>query len=86
MKILITGVNGLLGRSLASLLVEDGHSVFGISHNRIQNKINEVEYLYLDLSQNWSTDKLPRDFDVIIHLAQSSKFRNFPENALDVLM
>ena len=84
MKILITGVNGLLGRSLASLLVEDGHSVFGISHNRIQNKINEVEYLYLDLSQNWSTDKLPRDFDVIIHLAQSSKFRNFPENALDV--
>ena len=40
--------------------------------------------MYLDLSQNWSTDKLPRDFDVIIHLAQSSKFRNFPENALDV--
>ncbi len=84
MNILITGVNGLLGRSLANLLVKDGHSVFGISHVKISNKIDEVEYLYLDLSQDWSTDKLPKEIDVIIHLAQSSKFRNFPENALDV--
>ena len=84
MKILITGINGLLGRSLANLLVKDEHSVYGISHVDIKNKIRQVEYLNIDLSKNWSTNKLPNEIDVIVHLAQSSKFRSFPENALDV--
>jgi UDP-glucose 4-epimerase len=84
LKILITGINGLLGRSLANILVKDEHSVYGISHVEIKNKIKHVEYLNIDLSKNWSTNELPKEIDVIVHLAQSSKFRSFPENALDV--
>jgi nucleoside-diphosphate-sugar epimerase len=38
----------------------------------------------MDLSSAWSEDKLPSSCDVIIHLAQSPHFRDFPNSALDV--
>ena len=36
------------------------------------------------MSTQWNTSILPNDIDVIIHLAQSSKFRDFPSEAEDI--
>ena len=46
--------------------------------------LKNVEYLYIDLSTQWNTSILPNDIDIIIHLAQSSKFRDFPSEAEDI--
>ena len=84
MNILLTGVNGLLGNSLARLLVKKNHKVYGITRCEKDEKIKKVNYVRLDFSKRWSFKDLPEKLDTIIHLAQSNKFRNFPDEANDV--
>lgn len=84
MNILLTGVNGLLGNSLARLLVKKNHKVYGITRCESDEKIKKVKYVRLDFSKRWSFKDLPEKLDTIIHLAQSNKFRNFPDEANDV--
>lgn len=82
--ILVTGASGLLGRGVCRQLMRQNCSVTSVLH------IDSLSYSYcqrcvtLDLSSNWESDRLPADVDAIIHLAQSSKFRDFPDSALDV--
>lgn len=83
MKILVTGANGLLGRETLKSL-KKYHEVHAIVHNLPQDKLNNVTYYEIDLSSDWSTGVLPASIDTVIHLAQSSHFRNFPEKALNV--
>lgn len=40
-----------------------------------------IKTLNIDLSKDWSDKELPEKMDIIIHLAQSANFRNFPESA-----
>ena len=79
--ILITGCNGLIGEALIEKL-QDGtlFQLYGISRSA-NIKVSTFE---LDLSREWSDDILPKKIDVVIHLAQSEKFRDFPESAIDV--
>jgi UDP-glucose 4-epimerase len=49
------------------------HPVLGATHT-----------LKLDLGQQWSTADLPSGVDVVVHLAQSEHYREFPEQAQDV--
>ncbi len=80
-NILITGYNGLIGKTLASQLKTAGSfNVFGLG--RSEN--NNVKVLTIDLSKDWSDAALPKEMDVIIHLAQSEKFREFPESSVEV--
>lgn len=81
--ILITGANGLLGRNLLARLIES-HEVHALVHVPPLNPIPGVKYHPIDLAREWSIDELPPHMDSVIHLAQSSQFRNFPESALDV--
>lgn len=83
-RILVTGANGLLGRNLTNRLITQGYNVFAVTKVPPKNPIEGVEYIPIDLSTNWSLKILPEKIDKIIHLAQSHKFRDFPENALDV--
>ena len=79
--ILITGCNGLIGDALVEQL-QDGtlFQLYGISRS-----LNKKESTFvLDLSTNWSDDILPKKIDIVIHLAQSEKFRDFPESANEV--
>jgi nucleoside-diphosphate-sugar epimerase len=39
---------------------------------------------FVDLSTDWNTGRLPKKIDVVIHLAQSPKYKDFPDSALDV--
>lgn len=82
-KLLITGGNGLLGKQLISSLSEQ-HDVYAIVRRKPTQQFKCVQYLYIDLSSEWDTSILPNDIDIVIHLAQSSKFRDFPNEAIDI--
>ncbi|SCX36173.1 Nucleoside-diphosphate-sugar epimerase [Pseudomonas sp. NFACC25] len=83
MNILISGANGLLGaHSVAQLVAR--HQVHAIVHTAPDVPLAGVNYHVLDLSQAWSPQLLPTSVDAVIHLAQSSRFREFPDQALDV--
>lgn len=43
-----------------------------------------VHYLEADLSQSHFIQVLPEQADIILHLAQSNRFREFPDQALDI--
>jgi len=83
-NVLITGVQGLLGSRVSSVLLEKGYVIHGITRRNILPSKSSFSYLYLDLASNWSFDDLPERCDAVIHLAQSANFRDFPGNALDV--
>lgn len=82
--VLITGINGLLGRHLTTSLVDRGCVIYGATRGSIQAPQSSIRYLNIDLASDWSFEKLPERCDVVIHLAQSASFRDFPNSALDV--
>jgi len=83
MKILVTGANGLLGYNLIRELIED-HEVQAVVHSSPEDLVPGVHYHQIDFSGEWCADWLPKQIGTVIHLAQSSRFRDFPEQALDV--
>ena len=46
--------------------------------------MTNVSWLTCDLAQCWDIAGLPKHIDVVIHLAQSRRFREFPEAAMDM--
>lgn len=82
--ILITGIQGLLGRRLASTLIDEGFVIHGIARGNTHATKPSFHYLTIDLVSDWSFENLPKQCDVVIHLAQSASFRDFPNSALDV--
>jgi nucleoside-diphosphate-sugar epimerase len=84
MRILVTGATGFLGRHLLPLL--DGHDIFALSRHPASSSIggSSVNWIEADLSRGPDVRTLPAKMDAIIHLAQSSRFREFPGGAGDV--
>lgn len=79
--IIISGYNGLIGKELAIRLKQDQSlKILGIG--RSPSEI--INTITVDLSSDWSDSVLPGKADVVIHLAQSEKFREFPESSQDV--
>lgn len=85
MKVLITGAAGLLG-SHAVKRLSISHDVHAIVRciGDAERGNAAVCWHQLDLSSSWTASGLPGRIDTVIHLAQSSKFRDFPSQALDV--
>lgn len=81
--IILTGSAGLLGRCVAKIL-SSLCNLYCIVHNKVDHKLCSVSYLSVDFSTEWSIKNFPVKVDAIIHLAQSSQFRDFPNSALDV--
>ena len=87
MNILITGSSGYIGTNLIrSLTINQEHNIFGVSKRT--NGINSHNYkeIITDLSSADFIKKIPVNiqFDSVIHLAQSSFYRNFPEKSQDI--
>src|SRR5689334_13731859 len=81
-RILITGATGFLGTRLVDRLSTDNE--VWILSRKPQSVKRQVHWLCQDLAeQHWHVE-LPKEIDAIIHLAQSSYFRDFPENAAHV--
>ena len=83
--ILVSGSTGLLGSRVLKDLVDSGHEVIGLCHNLPQEKITGVDYLQIDLSSDWKSTELPNAVGSIVHLAQSSEYRDMPDGAMNVL-
>lgn len=84
MRILITGVNGFIGRHMAKFL-SARHEVLGVT--RASTSLDDlfaIKLISADLSAPGFVDLLPSGIDCIIHLAQSTQYRNFPEGAKDM--
>ena len=84
MRILITGANGLLGRRLIDLSIKKGWQVYGIVHKAGEEKEQLWQKINLNLKEQWADESLPKKIDVIVHLAQSNYFRDFPNHADDL--
>ncbi len=84
MDILITGASGLTGTPTVHRLSQ-GHRVYAlVRHAPMQPAMTNVSWLTCDLAQCWDIAGFPKHIDVIIHLAQSRRFREFPEAAMDM--
>lgn len=86
MNILITGANGLLGRNLVEMLSTE-HQIYAIVRTRknIYFKCNHnITIIETDLN-NLDLTVLPENIDAIYYLAQSNRFREFPDGTEDML-
>lgn len=83
MKILITGSTGLLGEEVVKS-ISGKHTLYCVVRKLPQNKQKNIDYIECDLAEDLGLAILPKEVDVIIHLAQSPHYRLFPEKADDV--
>jgi UDP-glucose 4-epimerase len=71
MNILITGINGLVGKGIASILSQY-HNIIGLSKAKTNNSGLSINYLSVDISNPIETDFLnDLNFELIIHCAAS---------------
>jgi nucleoside-diphosphate-sugar epimerase len=82
--VLLTGSTGLIGRELLGLFPSHW-KIFAVSRVPFQSGLANVENIIVDLAELDKLTNLPTNVDHVIHLAQSSRFREFPEEALDIL-
>ncbi|CAN1593459.1 WcaG Nucleoside-diphosphate-sugar epimerases [Candidatus Pelagibacterales bacterium] len=82
-NILLTGSLGLLGRNVSKRLLSKNFYVHGITSNPLFKSTEKMKVDCVDFASNWSEEILPRKIDVIIHLAQTRNFRNFPNSAIE---
>ena len=85
MKILITGAGGFLGKALVRQMAAR-HQLYCIKRVGADDLPDgeTISWIETDLSRGLDVSKLPDKLDAIIHLAQSSGYRNFLAEAADV--
>src|SRR4051812_27221224 len=82
MRILLTGTGGLVGSTLATTLGAK-HQVYGICRRPLADA-TALTPVHVDLGTDWSPAVLPAHIDAVIHLAQSNRWQEFPDQAADI--
>jgi nucleoside-diphosphate-sugar epimerase len=84
MRILVTGAAGFIGGHLIGRL-RRGHEVFALG-KRVPpvGGHGGVSWVEQDLTESLDYARLPRGVDVVVHLAQSRFYKDFPEQAGDI--
>ncbi len=84
MKILVSGGTGLIGRHLIERLAP-AHELLCLCRSAppadLQARANWIE---LDLAKPIDRKRLPESVDGIVHLAQSERYRDFPDGLEDL--
>ena len=84
MRIVLTGATGFIGRHLLPMLAAE-HEIVAIARGEPEGVIaDNVTWVEQDLTQPLVRSQLPRRADAVVHLAQSKRYRDFPEGAEDV--
>jgi UDP-glucose 4-epimerase len=84
-NILIVGAAGFIGRNLARSMAAH-HTVTGVGRsNRPPEFPTHAAWIEHDLNRPDLPADMPSMVDVVVHLAQSRKFRDFPNGSSDVL-
>ena len=76
-------MHGLLARHFAETYAEQ-YICYVTGHRNLHDHSDNLHVLAVDFSTDWAIETLPKEIDAVIHLAQSSNYRNFPNEALDV--
>lgn len=86
MKILVTGATGFIGHNILPVLAKgEQNLVFAIARKIPNDAHPSVRWIAADLGLSGWTKNLPdEDFDVVIHLAQSRHYREFPNRGTDI--
>jgi UDP-glucose 4-epimerase len=82
LKILITGASGFIGTHLSQHL-ESSHFIYRIFYRCLSNSADQ-NIIYADLTDPGFATNFPKSVDCVIHLAQSSKYREFPDSSDDL--
>lgn len=82
-KLIITGATGLVGSHLIPALCKT-YEIHALSRKKPASTTPNVVWNVADLEKELDYSILPQDADVLIYLAQSDHFRNFPAKALDI--
>lgn len=85
MKVLVTGGAGFTGEAVLRALAKRGDSVFALYRpdGTKPRELAGVTPIAQDLIAPLGT-ALPEEIDAVVHLAQSRRYREFPEGAEDV--
>lgn len=82
MRILLTGATGFIGRRLTARLSQQGHEIVCLVRPGAPCPPGAIS-VPVDLGQPHMIEALPSG-DALIHLAQSSRYREFPDAASDI--
>jgi nucleoside-diphosphate-sugar epimerase len=82
MRILITGGTGFVGSALGPRLIAAGHELFCVGRPGSPAAFGET--VAWDAENPVGTPKFPEAIDVVIHLAQSRRYRNFPADSREM--
>jgi nucleoside-diphosphate-sugar epimerase len=83
MAVLLTGGSGFLGSVVSERLLARGEVVALHRPSATPRPIEGVRWIAQDLSAPLSAE-LPDSIDAVVHLAQSRRYREFPEGAVDM--
>ncbi|MFH0767283.1 MAG: NAD-dependent epimerase/dehydratase family protein, partial [Bacillota bacterium] len=70
MKCFVTGAAGYIGNALVERLISEGHSVIGLIHHSYPKKpVDNVTYIYGDITNKESFSTYITDVDIVFHCA-----------------
>ena len=81
MRVLVTGATGLLEAILVPRLARPTE-VIALVHRPPETDLRTVKTIVADLANPSFTARLPKDVDVLVHLAQT--YKTFPEHATEI--
>lgn len=88
----VTGASGLVGQHLLPVLAQTRDVIALVRTTPASARgddviahVDNVEYIEGDLTSPHVAELLPSRVDAVIHLAQSRRFREFPDGVADVL-
>lgn len=86
MKVLITGAKGFIGQNLISRLSQFSDiKIFALDIKGENKREHLCQTLNTDIAMQGWTEIIPEPMDVVVHLAQSMRYRDFPEGAYDMV-
>ena len=84
MTVLVTGATGFIGRHLLRRLA-GRHDVVAIARRSVPAELSGLaRWIQLDLASPLDRAVLPGRAETVVHLAQSARYREFPNAAADV--
>lgn len=85
-RFLITGGDGFIGSYLVDRLLREETAEICVIDSRHSSRVHpKLEFIQLDISKPGWTADISGSADVVFHLAQSNRYRDFPEGTKDMV-